>query len=213
MKDKLKQRFESEEQNLGVTPPEGHRNRFEQRLKEQTTLKPTKGIQFNLSYRTMRRIAVAAVVVIAVTFTWLMNDSKISSPVKGETELNEGMNLAAISDKYRDVEYFYKKEVNSRLNLIENSGSDIEKSIYREAISKLNKLEDSYKLLEKDLASNPDNLRVINAMIQNYQLRIKVLETLYKKLEINQTLKINEDEKANNNDHQPVSSSIFAYTA
>jgi anti-sigma-K factor RskA len=213
MKDKLKQRFENlTDQSLEVTPTDGHRSRFEQRLKEQHSIKP-KGIQFSITYKLIRSIAVAAVVVIAVTFAWLMNGSKVTSPNTNGTELNEGMNLAAISDKYRDVEFFYIREVNSKLKLIENSGSDTENLIYREAISKLDKLESNYLLLEKNLASNPDNLRVINAMIQNYQLRIKVLETLYKKLEINQTLKINEDEKANNNDHQSVGSNMFTYTA
>lgn len=206
MKDKLKQRFENHELDLDSTPPEGHRNRFEQRLEEEENLNP-KGVQFHISYKLIRRIAVAAILVIAVTFTWLIRDSKV------ETPLNEGMTLAAISDKYQDVETFYRKEVNNRLNLIESSSSDMEKSIYREAIAKLTKLENSYKLLEKDLGSNPDNLRVINAMIQNYQLRIKVLETLYKKLEINQTLKINEDEKANNKYHRSVSSNLLTNTA
>ena len=206
MKDKLKQRFENNGPDLESTPPEGHRNRFEQRLEEEENLNP-KGVQFHISYKLLRRVAVAAILVIAVTFTWLINDSKVETPV------NEGMSLAAISDKYHDVETFYRREVNNRLILIENSNSDMEKSIYREAIAKLTKLENSYKLLEKDLGSNPDNLRVINAMIQNYQLRIKVLETLYKKLEINQTLKINEDEKANNKYHQSVSSNLLTYTA
>lgn len=206
MKDKLKKRFENHELDLDSNPPEGHRNRFEQRLEEEENLNP-KGVQFHISYKLLRRVAVAAILVIAVTFTWLVNDSKVETPV------NEGMSLAAISDKYQDVETFYRREVNNRLILIENSGSDMEKSIYREAISKLTKLENSYKLLEKDLGSNPDNLRVINAMIQNYQLRIKVLETLYKKLEINQTLKINEDEKANNKNHRSVSSNLLTYTA
>ena len=206
MKDKLKQRFENNRPDLESTPPEGHRNRFEQRLEEEENLNP-KGVQFHISYKLIRRVAVAAVLIIAVTFTWLINDSKV------ETPMNEGMSLAAISDKYHDVETFYQKEVNNRLILIENGSSDMEKSIYREAISKLTKLENSYKILEKDLASNPDNLRVINAMIQNYQLRIKVLETLYKKLEINQTLKIDEDEKANNKYHQSVSSNLLTYTA
>lgn len=206
MKDKLKQRFENHEMDLESTPPKGHRNRFEQRLVEEENLNP-KGVQFHISYKLIRRVAVAAILIIAVTFTWLVNDSKV------ETPMNEGMTLAAISDKYRDVETFYQREVNNRLNLIENSGTDMEKSIYREAISKLTKLENSYKILEKDLASNSDNLRIINAMIQNYQLRIKVLETLYKKLEINQTLKIDEDEKANNKYHQSVSSNLLTYTA
>ena len=212
MQDKLKQRFENEDFNLDTSPPVGHRNRFEQRLKENDALKP-KGIQFHLSYKIMRRIAVAAVIVIAVSFVWVMNSSKIKSPGNAGTELNEGMNLAAISDKYQNVESFYIREVNSKLKMIENSDSDLEKTIFREAIAKLDKLESNYKLLERDLATNPDNLRVINAMIQNYQLRIKVLETLYKKLEINKTLKINEDEKANNNDHQFVSGNLLTYTA
>jgi hypothetical protein len=213
MKDKLKQRFENlSESSLEVTPPEGHRNRFEQRLKAQNPVKP-KGIQFHITYKIIRRIAVAAIVVIAVTFAWMMNGSKVTTPTSNGTEINEGMNLAAISDKYRDVEFFYIREVNSKLKRIENSGNDNENLIYREAIVKLDKLESNYLLLEKNLATNPDNLRVINAMIQNYQLRIKVLETLYKKLEINQILKINENEKANNNDHQPVGSNMFTYTA
>ena len=212
MKDKLKQRFENEEHKLDIAPPEGHRDRFEQKLREKAAPNP-KGIQMHVSYKFIRRFAVAAVVVIAVTFTWMMSDSKINIPSNTGTELNEGMDLAAISDKYRNIESFYTREVNSKLKLLENSDSDLEKMIYQEAISKLTRLENNYKNLEINLASNPDNLRIINAMIKNYQLRIKVLETLYKKLEINKTLKINEDEKANNINSPAVGSVIDTYTA
>lgn len=210
MKDKLKQRFEEStdlDKILEASPPDGHRNQFEQRLKKESD-SSSNGIKLIVSYRTIRRLSVAAILIIAITFTWLASDSKVvkDSPI-------EGMELAAISDKYYDVESFYKREVNSRLNLFENSKSEIEKSIYQEALAKLSKLETSYGQLEKELASNPDNLRVINSMIQNYQLRIKVLETLHKKLEINQTLKIDQNEKANNNDSQYVSGLINTYTA
>jgi hypothetical protein len=123
------------------------------------------------------------------------------------------MSLAAISDNYLDVEFFYQNQIDNYLKAISDDDSDLNKSVYKEALLKLHKLELNYDLLEKDLAVNPTNLRVINAMIQNYQIRINVLQTLYQKLEINETIKKQENEKANNSPSLPGSGILSTYTA
>lgn len=194
MQDQLKKRFEDVKETWDEHPPKGHRDRFMNRLEKE---QPKKGWDVHLSYRLVRRLAVAATVIIAAVFIWIYNGTSLNP----SSQPSQGMTLAAISDKYHNVESFYIREVDHRLKLIENSDSDVESTIYREAIQKLSKLESDYKVLEKDLAAQSDNIRIISAMIQNYQLRIKVLENLYQKLEINQTLKLEENEKAHI--HQP----------
>jgi hypothetical protein len=194
MKDPLKERFKNSEYPLSETPPEGHRDRFKQRLTESLH---EKEIHVRISRSLVRKLAIAATVVLAVVFVWLYQSSSLEQPQSqmNGAELNR-MTLAAISDKYSNVETFFSKQVNHRLEMIENSDSDLEKTIYREAIQKLTKLEKEYKKLEYDLALQPDNSRIIHAMIQNYQLRIKVLENLYSKIELKKTHKNEKNEKA-----------------
>lgn len=206
MQDKLKERFEQEEVNELHEPNMGHRQRFIEMLDEEMEHKPD-GFQLNISFKMMRIAAAAAVLITAISFAWFWDQSQVQTP--GTTSLT----LADISDKYQEVEFFYQEQMTARLARLETEDNETDQITYKEALSKLNRLETDYNNLEKDLAQNPGNTRIVYAMIKNYQLRITVLETLLQKLNIKETQKIEENEKANLSPLFPVGIHLVSLSA
>ena len=207
MQDKLKELFDSQE-NLDTHEPNlGHRERFSQRLEEEMGHKP-EGVQLNISFKFMRIAAIAVVLVTAISFAWFWDQSSNSiEPVQ------KAMTLADVSDKYKQVESFYQEQMSARLVKLEAEDAAMEQVTYKEALSKLESLELEYARLENDLAKNPGNTRIVFAMIKNYQLRITVLETLLQKLNIEETQKHEENEKANVSPLFPMGIHLVSLTA
>jgi hypothetical protein len=206
MQDTLKDRFEKESFRDQQEPEIGHRDRFMDKLDIEMNHRP-EGLQLNISYKFMRTAAAVAVLVTAISFAWFWDQSRALG-----TE-TESMTLASVSEKYKEVEYFYKDQMASRLAEIEIEDNEADKYVYNEALTKLNKLDIDYSSLEKDLAQNPGNTRIVYAMIQNYQLRITVLETLLQKLNIKETQKTDENEKASLYPVFPVGIHLVPFTA
>ena len=206
MQDKLKERFENEEMNESHEPNFGHRQRFTEMLDKEMEHKAD-GFQLNISFKMMRIAAVAAILITAISFAWFWDQSKL------QTNGSASLTLADISDKYEEVEFFYQEQMTSRLAKLEIEDNENEKITYKEALNKLNKLEIDYSNLERDLAQNPGNTRIVYAMIKNYQLRITVLETLLQKLNIKETQKTEENEKANLSPLFPVGIHLVSLSA
>ena len=49
--------------------------------------------------------------------------------------------------------------------------------------AELSEFEEMYKTLQSDLASNPNDERVINAMLEYYQAKLSVINMIVNKLE------------------------------
>ena len=206
MQDTLKDRFEKESFKDQQEPEIGHRDRFMERLDIEMNHR-SEGLQLNISYKFMRAAAAVAVLVTAISFAWFWDQSRALG-----TE-TESLSLASVSEKYKEVEYFYKDQMASRLAQLEIEDNEADKYVYNEALAKLSKLDIDYSALEKDLAQNPGNTRIVYAMIQNYQLRITVLETLLQKLNIKETQKTDENEKASLYPIFPVGIHLVPFTA
>lgn len=190
MQDKLKKHIENQGDPDDQEPGLEHRTHFAELLKKELHQKP-KGIQLNISYSFMRVAAIAVLLITAISFAWFWDQSRIN--VENNTP---SMTLADVSEKYKQVEFFYQEQMSVRLAQLASEDAEEEQMVYKEAIRKLNQLDANYAKLEKDLAQNPGNTRVVYAMIKNYQLRITVLETLLQKINIKETQKIEENEKA-----------------
>lgn len=188
MQDKLKNIFESEDLGDVFEPSIEHRSNFAQKLDAEMKHKP-EGVQLHISYSFMRIAAVAVVLITAISFAWFWDQSRVNASP-------QSMTLADVSEKYKEVEFFYQEQMSTRLISLETADNEQNKLVYKEALERLNHLDMNYTKLENDLASNPGNTRIVYAMIKNYQLRITVLETLLNKLNIKETQKAEENEKA-----------------
>jgi hypothetical protein len=189
MQDKLKNRFENEELDDEFEPSTEHRSNFMRRLDEELKHKP-EGVQLHISYSFMRVAAIAILLITAISFAWFWDHSKVETGP-------QSMSLADVSEKYKEVEFFYQEQMSARLVSLELADNEQNQLVYKEALQRLSQLDENYNKLENDLAQNPGNSRIVYAMIKNYQLRITVLETLLNKLNIKETQKAEENEKAN----------------
>ncbi|MBN1987499.1 MAG: hypothetical protein JW761_14405 [Prolixibacteraceae bacterium] len=158
-------------------PTEGHFERFENRLKLQDKKKK---LSLNLVWK------VAA----AVIFVFLAGNQiaiYLSSPENENKTTNtaNSLSLASVSPEYQEVEYYYTNAIDAGLTQWEslsNEGfiSQEEQEMMQEELAEF---EQRLNNLRKDLAANPNDERVINAMLEYYQAKLSVINMIVNKLE------------------------------
>jgi|SRR5690554_5305755 len=170
-------------------PAEGHFERFEAKLKQEKKLNKT--IHFTLFWK----IAAAAVFLLLVVnqaVLWLRPDDNIHMTTSEST----GITLAEISPEYQEVEYYYTSAINVGMNQWENlvgQGliSEEEQIIMQNEIQEFEKV---FNKLQNDLALNPNDERVINAMLEYYQTKLSIITLIVAKLqEVKQKNDINDE--------------------
>ena len=150
-------------------PLEGHFGRFEARL--QKAAKPSPIARLRPIFR------IAAIVVFALL---AVNQARLwFTPDKKDT-----LSLGSISPQYREVEFYYTTAIQTdikQLTMLENEGliSDSEKQMFEKEQKEFDQM---YLKLLEDLKANPDDERVINAMLEYYQSRMNVLSMIVTKL-------------------------------
>lgn len=150
-------------------PLEGHFGRFEARL--QKAAKPSPIARLRPIFR------IAAIVVFALL---AVNQARLwFTPDKKDT-----LSLGSISPQYREVEFYYTTAIQTdmkQLRLLENEGliSDSEKQMFQKEQKEFDQM---YQKLLEDLKANPNDERVINAMLEYYQARMNVLSLIVSKL-------------------------------
>ncbi len=158
-------------------PDEGHFERFQAKLKKQ---KRKKLISFGMVWK------VAAAVVFVLLAVNQVN--MYFSPNK-QTQLLTGsdseITISTISPEYEEVEFYYTNAINVGLNQwnsLHDDGfvSDEEKKMMD---AELAEFETRFKNLQSDLAANPNDERVINAMLEYYQAKLSIINLIVNKLE------------------------------
>jgi hypothetical protein len=172
-------------------PFEGHFGRFEEKLKAQHK---SRKISLNLVLK------IAAVLVFALLAT---NQAFIYfSPNSQGLLLNAAKNsdknitLASVSPEYQEVEFYYTTSIKSGLeqwNALTQEGmiSADEEAMMQNELQEFERL---YKNLQSDLADNPNDERVINAMLEFYQTKLSLINMIVNKLEEVKQQKNNHDE-------------------
>ncbi len=159
-------------------PDEGHFERFEARLKLQNKKK-------KVNLRMIMKVAAAVVFVLLAanqTAIYLSPDNKGNIfTMFGKNDVT----LASVSPEYGEVEFYYTNAINVGLNQwqeLDNEGfiSTDEKKMMDDELSEF---ETRYKNLQQDLAANPNDERIINAMLEYYQAKLSVINMIVNKLE------------------------------
>jgi len=179
MKDKLEQRFKELEGQFDTEEPKlGHFNRFEAKLAQKDTKQP------KWNPRSWAWIAVAAS--IALLFgIWF-----------GGYSSKQGLELADVSPQMEETQSFFVSTIRQEIEYINLKRNDDNQQIIEDAFLQLNKLEENYKNLTVELDDSNKDKRIIYAMINNFQQRIEILQTLLQQLdELEQIKTINQDEK------------------
>lgn len=167
-----------------MEPSEGHMERFQAKLQKRFGSKPIKSIVPYL----LRAAVVTLLITLSSLWIWehfLRSDSS-------------RMALGDVSPQYREVENYYVSQVslmqNELANLDLNNPSQMEM-----LTAEMKSMDSSYVQLQKDLRANPDDERIINAMIRHYQTKVEVMTFILNQLKAikNENLNSQENEKVN----------------
>ncbi len=157
-------------------PLEGHFDRFRQKLE---TRKPARKVNLFM----VAAAAAIAGIILTGTMGLLINSSSLNRYNTKE------LSLGVISPELKEVENYYISQINTKYNQInslkKNSSPEMELEV-KKAIDEMNL---GYILLKRDLSTSPKQERIVSAMIQQYQIRVEmldqILDTLQKFNQIN----------------------------
>ena len=159
----MKNNFENyfHETNFDFQEPEsGHFMRFENKLK--ASKKSEK--------HSWKWLSVAASILLMIGF-WF-----------GKIQQKSTIDLADISPKMEEIQGYFIAEINEKTKILEKNKTFENKLIIKQTLGQLTKLENEYQQLLKELNKQGNQKEIINFMLENYQLRLEILENMLKKI-------------------------------
>lgn len=169
-------------------PAEGHFERFQAKLNAE-------GKRKRFNFTLVWKVAAAVVFVLLATNQAYIYFSSDKNGVFVENK-NEALTLASVSAEYGEVEFYYTSAINQGLNqwnLLAANGY-ISATEQEAMNTELADFEERFKSLQADLAANPNDERVINAMIEYYKAKLEIINMIVNKLQ--------EVKQQKNNNHE-----------
>jgi cytochrome c-type biogenesis protein CcmH/NrfG len=161
-----KEAFNSEE------PSDGHFNRFESKL---NTVRPVRRINY-----LWRAAAVFAIVFLSALYSYekfYVSHESISE------ESNELLALGDVSPEYNEVEVYFTSQIQSGINQLEEMNLFDTEDEKQMVLNELHEMDSVYKKLQAELHANPNDQRVIEAMIHYYRTKVNILNDIIMKFE------------------------------
>lgn len=85
--------------------------------------------------------------------------------------------MVPVNNELAEMEQYYASEINQKVSLVKNQLKD--ESILQDLAA----MDQAFAELKADLKDNVDNEEVIAAMMENYQLKLRILEEILTELE------------------------------
>lgn len=159
-----------------------HRKNFEARLRKELHGAKRKNYQF-------LRIAASFLIVIGLgTSIFFFSDNSVEETV--ETAKIES--LGSISPELQKIENYYLASIQVEISTLEETPEN--KELLDSYLEKIGELTSEYKILTAELNKEGLNEKTINALIDNLQLRLKLLYQLKEQLNDLKTLNTKQDE-------------------
>ena len=135
----------------------------------------------------------AAVVTLLITLSSLWTWDHFIRPGRSR------MTLGQVSPQYKEVESYYVHQVNLMEGEIVNI--DLKNNPAQKAVllKEMKSMDSTYITLQKELKANPNDERIINAMIEHYQTKLDVMTYIVNQLKTirNENQNKKENEKIN----------------
>jgi hypothetical protein len=150
-------------------PAEGHLERFSRRL-EIISQKVT--VKRSIVPYLLKAAVVTLLVTLSSLWTWehfLRSD-------------RNRMSLGDVSPQYKEVENYYMHQVNlmeGEIVTVDLKNNPEQKEIL---LKEMKSMDSVYIQLQKELKVNPDDERIINAMIEHYQTKLEVMTFIVNQL-------------------------------
>jgi hypothetical protein len=154
-------------------PKAGHFDRFSEKLDQLPS-----GRKVSLFPRILKVAAIAILVVLSSLWTY----EKVF-----QHSSENGIALGDVSPEYREVEHYYKQQINIRYEEINNDHLFTDSIQKKMVLKELSEMDSIYNCMKKDLKTNPNDERVINTMIEHYRLKVQVMNNLLEQLQKIQT--------------------------
>ncbi|NOU62204.1 hypothetical protein [Marinifilum caeruleilacunae] len=148
-------------------PGNDHFENFLGKLNDQQKTKPLFGMS-----NFLKVAAIIIFVVISVVTGYQIR--KMQTP--------EHLGLGAVSPEYQEVELFYTSNIDSQLRMIERMGSFDNTDHQNILAEELKEMDKRYNQLKEELKLHPDDDRVIQAMIEYYQVKTNILNRIIEQL-------------------------------
>src|SRR4030066_34438 len=153
----------------GLEPSEGHFERFNRKLE---IINGTRVAKRSIVPYLLKAAVVPLLVTLSSLWTW----DHFIRPGRNR------MTLGDVSSEYKEVENYYIHQV----NLMESEISTVEFANNTEQrvmlMNEMESMDSVYVQLQKELKANPDDERIINAMIEHYQTKLEVMTFIVNQL-------------------------------
>ena len=161
-----------------IEPKPGHFERFETKLDRLHKKR-------RISYSTIWKVAAAVVFILLISNQTYIFFSPNHRNFFATPNKNSNVTLASVSPKYNEVEFYFTNAIHVGLNQwnalkAEGLVSAEEQKLMN---SELKEFEERFKDIQNDLAANPNDKRVINAMLEYYRAKLSVINMIVTKLE------------------------------
>ncbi len=177
MSDKLKEFISKNEAEFDQLPKSGHFERFKA-LQEKSNPVPKKG-------QKMVWIRVAAMFISVLGLSYLFFNL---GKMQANDELVASTDTVIENSELLEAEIFFSEKVDTKKQEVLAFSENIDPAT-QHIMAELDKLELQYIDLKEELAINSDNPQIINAMVENYRVRLSLLERLLEQLKKSNTLK------------------------
>lgn len=194
----LRELFEKEREQKRFKMKDGHEDRFFSKLEKELPNDPPKKKVISL----WMQIAASIVVAVGLSFYYFSsNEGPVGTDEKVTVvERNnpgggvQGISLGDLSPDLKKIETYYTTNINLQLSeLADDPGNKELVDSYMDRLAELNK---EYQRLNEELNELGPNDQTINALINNLQLRLQLLQKLKSKLNQLKSSK-NEQESSN----------------
>lgn len=172
MKDPLKEIFDADRVDWNE-PEAGHMARFEDRLNNWSAPRQKK------SYRFLMAAASVVILLGLLGQNWLRAN---------------GMELKEVSYEMCETQDYFSMMINEHTEALDVYKNPEDKAIIDTVLKEMDTLEEEYKGLKIELKNSSGDVRIIHAMIGNFQHRVLLLESLLSQLKRNQELKLQDHE-------------------
>lgn len=185
--DKLKE-FINEHKNYfdSYEPKMGHEERFLEKLKaNQAADKQV--------FKWNHLLKVAAVSILVILSGLYVKDKLFSVITNKTAEMYEPKNK-----EFMEVKQYYTTQINMQVSQI-NTNQNLSDTHKEMLMIELVEADDLYKKLQKDLKAMPNDPRIMQAIIQHYQIKLKILNRI-----VNDLKNMNNVQQLNNKNNEKI---------
>jgi hypothetical protein len=145
-------------------PKDDHFEKFQSRLKKQST------ITIKLSFSNFMKAAAVVALIVTGSIWIYISQEKSQVAYNGYTQ------------EIKEVEFYYTNLVDDRMTEINEYSKDPE--LKNELLNKeFREIDSLYTVLQNELKSAPGDERIINAIIQHYQVKVEILNEILNDLQ------------------------------